>query len=207
MSHTEERTVRDVSFFVVPLVCAAAPQMGCGTLAKPLLLRLDKVAGVDEAWLNRQGTILAIVWAGGRENRNAGAVFSLLQEAGLCASELRGSEQRDAQAAFRRAHDWFRAAQVDSLSKDEAAVIARRLVSRLAQRVDLTADQEARLTEALRCACVQILTETVEKSADARLEEIARTLPRVASEFLDRADLSAFEQVMELGHRPLPGES
>ncbi len=207
MSHTEERTVGDVSFFVVPLVCAAAPQMGCGTRAKPLLSRLDNLAGVHEAWLNRQGTILAIVWAGGREKRNAAAVLSLLQEAGLRAFELRGSAQRDAQAAFRRAHDWFRAAQVDALSKDEAGVIAGRLVSRLAQRVDLIADQEARLTEALRYACVQILTDTVEKSADARLEEIARTLPRVASEFLDRADLSAFEQVLDLGHRPLPGEA
>lgn len=88
---------------------------------------------------------------------------SLLQEAGLRASELCGSEQRDTQAAFRRARDWFRAPQVDTLNKDEAVVIATKLVSRLAQRLDLMADQEARLTETLPYACVQILTETVEK--------------------------------------------
>src|SRR6267154_1451094 len=52
-----------VSFYEVPLVCPAAPQIGCGSAAKPLLLELERSDVVSEAWLNRAGTIMAIVWS------------------------------------------------------------------------------------------------------------------------------------------------
>src|SRR5437868_13769074 len=55
-------TADRVSVFKVPLVCPAAPQIGCGSASKPILLDLEKQPGVLEAWLNRAGTIIAIVW-------------------------------------------------------------------------------------------------------------------------------------------------
>src|SRR3989442_1115070 len=54
-----------VSFYRVQLVCPAAPQIGCGSAAKPLLLELEGRPGLAEAWLNRAGTIIALV----RESR------------------------------------------------------------------------------------------------------------------------------------------
>lgn len=45
-----------VSFFEVPLVCAAASCLGCGTLAKPILSEIEGEGSVREAWLNRKGT-------------------------------------------------------------------------------------------------------------------------------------------------------
>src|SRR5204862_6491220 len=59
-----------VSFYRVQLVCPAAPQIGCGSAAKPLLLELERQPGVAEAWLNRTGTILAIVPKSGAQYRS-----------------------------------------------------------------------------------------------------------------------------------------
>src|SRR6266571_6802234 len=52
----------EISVFKAPLVCPAAPQIGCGSAAKPILLDLEHQPGVLEAWLNRAGTKIAVVW-------------------------------------------------------------------------------------------------------------------------------------------------
>src|SRR5438093_12373547 len=59
---TAELTAERVSVFKAPLVCPAAPQIGCGSASKPILLDLEKQPGVLEAWLNRAGTRIAVVW-------------------------------------------------------------------------------------------------------------------------------------------------
>src|SRR5260370_17140415 len=51
-----------ITFYDVPLVCGAAPEIGCGSRAKPLLIDLEQQIGIKEAWLNRTGTIVAIAW-------------------------------------------------------------------------------------------------------------------------------------------------
>src|SRR5260370_41803978 len=48
-----------ITFYDVPLVCGAAPEIGCGSRAKPLLIDLEQQSGIKEAWLNRTGTIAA----------------------------------------------------------------------------------------------------------------------------------------------------
>jgi hypothetical protein len=50
-----------VSMFAVPFKCEAAPQIGCGSISKPILLELEGNPAISEAWLNRTGTILAVV--------------------------------------------------------------------------------------------------------------------------------------------------
>src|SRR5713101_7437080 len=55
-------TADRVSVFKAPLVCPAAPQIGCGSASKPILLDLERQPGVLEAWLNRAGTIISVVW-------------------------------------------------------------------------------------------------------------------------------------------------
>ncbi|MEO6435968.1 MAG: hypothetical protein ABIP55_09430 [Tepidisphaeraceae bacterium] len=95
-----------VSFFEVPLVCAAAPRLGCGKLAKPILSEIEGEEPVREAWLNRKGTVLAVVWAGRSENR-AGTerVMSILRNRGLKATRLEGSDLHQAIATFGSGHD------------------------------------------------------------------------------------------------------
>src|SRR5215467_10559444 len=53
---------KDVSVFQVGWQCPAAPAIGCGSHAKPVLLKLQADPSVREAWLNRQGTMVAVVW-------------------------------------------------------------------------------------------------------------------------------------------------
>ena len=51
-----------IAFYNVPLVCGAAPDIGCGSRIKPLFLDTEKESSVKESWTNRQGTVLAFVW-------------------------------------------------------------------------------------------------------------------------------------------------
>ena len=59
---TKSTNQETIAFYDVPLVCGAAPSIGCGSRAKPLLVDLEQQAPIREAWLNRAGTIVAIVW-------------------------------------------------------------------------------------------------------------------------------------------------
>jgi hypothetical protein len=52
-----------ITLYDVSLVCGAAPAIGCGSRAKPLLMDLEEQSTIKEAWLNRAGTIVAIVWS------------------------------------------------------------------------------------------------------------------------------------------------
>src|SRR5438094_9088186 len=60
--HATTVTADQISVFKAPLVCPAAPQIGCGSASKPILLDLERQSGVLEAWLNRAGTRIAVVW-------------------------------------------------------------------------------------------------------------------------------------------------
>src|SRR3989441_12521464 len=77
-----------VSVFKAPLVCPAAPQIGCGSASKPILLDLERQPGVLEAWLNRAGTIIAVVWKPESDAENHSKVATGLKEDR--ATELQG---------------------------------------------------------------------------------------------------------------------
>src|SRR5258708_19828713 len=55
-------TADRISLFTVPLRCPAAPDIGCGTQSKPILLELQREPTIAETWLNGTGTVLAVVW-------------------------------------------------------------------------------------------------------------------------------------------------
>src|SRR5262245_62288427 len=67
-----------ISFYNVKLVCSAAPHIGCGSASKPILLELEHNPLVSEAWLNRPGTILAVVWEEKVSARKRAKVVSAL---------------------------------------------------------------------------------------------------------------------------------
>src|SRR5260370_39252477 len=87
----EGTSKKDVSVYQVPWVCPAAHQIGCGSHAKPILLELEQNPGVSEAWLNRQGTAVGVVWEpdGKRKARSEGE-RTLQEQKG---SKLRGKER------------------------------------------------------------------------------------------------------------------
>src|SRR6516165_10433198 len=87
-----------ISIFKVPLVCPAAPQIGCGSASKPILLDLEKEPGVLEAWLNGAGTRIAIVWKPDSDAKTRRNVAGDLQEDR--ATELDGKLRDETVADF-----------------------------------------------------------------------------------------------------------
>ena len=118
-----------ITFYDVPLVCGAAPAIGCGSRAKPLLMDLEQRTAIKEAWLNRAGTIVATVWSGpARTEEVAKPVFER--------HEIPYTERRDDKQtaeSFRSEGRWLRGAEVDRLSLEEARVIAETSVSAAAR--------------------------------------------------------------------------
>lgn len=92
----------NVTFYQVPLMCHAAPGIGCGSRSKPVLLDLESKSIVKEAWLDREGKTLAIVWKDGvAAPRRAVAVMAVRKAHDLSAEELGGEARATALASFR----------------------------------------------------------------------------------------------------------
>lgn len=88
------KTNESVSIYKVPLVCPAAPNIGCGSKSKPILQQLeDQSITVDEAWLYRTGTHIAIVWAkNSLQTDRLSRVKSILSKNSLNVEEIVGEE-------------------------------------------------------------------------------------------------------------------
>jgi len=128
-----------ITFYDIPLVCGAAPAIGCGSRAKPLLMNLERQAAIREAWLSRAGTIVAIVWSGpARTAEVARPVFER--------HEVQYKERRDDKpSSFRKKGSWFRGAEVDQLSLDEAREIAEISVVSAARERLVSAEEAAQI--------------------------------------------------------------
>ena len=129
-----------ITFYDVPLVCGAAPEIGYGSRAKPLLLDLERQAAVKEAWLNRAGTIVAIVWRDDTCPEIAKAVFER--------HEIQYAERRDDQqpvGSFRIEGSWLRGAEVDRLSLEEAREIAETSVASAAKERLISVQEAAHI--------------------------------------------------------------
>ena len=127
-----------ISFYDVPLICNAAPAIGCGSRSKPALLELEKDPAVKEAWLNRQGTVIAIVWKSSEQNDVANLIFEKTNVDFKSADE---NESRSWLKNFRKENHWFRGADVDKLSIEEAGTIADRYVSLALQNKWITQEE------------------------------------------------------------------
>jgi hypothetical protein len=128
-----------ITFYDVPLVCGAAPAIGCGSRAKPLLIDLEQQTAIEEAWLNRAGTIVAIVWSG--PIRTAEVAKPIFEK-----HEVQYMERRDDRStSFRKEEGWFRGAEVDRLSQEEAREIAETSASTAAREALVSAEEAARI--------------------------------------------------------------
>lgn len=208
----------DVSFYEVPLVCAAAPQIGCGSKSKPVLLGLEKKStAVSEAWLNREGTMIAIVWQKGAssELRKATAK-SVFEENNMQVTGLSGQEHKNMLSVFSNKENWYRGNDVDKLSLEEADVIARRLVSRVNSKTSLSKEKSEKLQSELASVFKSTflnLNPTAEinsnenKVFEQNVRKVEDQLLEVGSKYLDEAEMSALKDAISLGWRPTEKES
>jgi hypothetical protein len=192
-----------ISFFKAPLVCPAAPQIGCGSASKPILLDLENQSGVAEAWLNRAGTIIAVVWKPDVNAEARSHVAAELKEDR--ATEMEGTSRDEAVKDFLSGKSWYHAADVDRLSEEEAAIIAARLVRWMKAKTTLAKDK----AEGLQRAFTDVLRRDL-TGESARQNQKPPRLTDVAREYLDQAQVKILkeaikdEEAVENGERPVP---
>ncbi len=133
-----------VGLYHVDLVCPAAPLIGCGSVAKPLLLELERSTNVSEAWLNRSGTVIAVVW---KQKTTAAHRAKSLESSlqGQKFVEIKDKAREKLLAGFFSGNGWFRGGDVDRLSEEEAGIIAGRLVRRIRKQITLSAEKSKAL--------------------------------------------------------------
>lgn len=201
-----ENATAPLSFFRVALACEAAPHIGCGPIAAPVLVEVEQQPGVREVWLNRKGTVLGVVWTG--VDTDPRTVIRTLDGHGISGIELEGDERQRAHEAFARRDGWYRPAQLQELSAEEAQVIAARLVRRLQRNIALPTEALDRLMGRLEQACARTLAEGAAAAVGIEVlrERVAAALIDEGRDILDPAAFGAFQAAVALGHRPLPGE-
>lgn len=120
--NTNEKPKENISFYKVPLVCGAAPEIGCGSRIKPLFVATKKEKAVKESWTNRQGTVIAIVW---NDTANEQQIEELFTKNDIDAERITDtSTLKELNASFRDKGRWYEGMDVDQLSIEEAGVIA-----------------------------------------------------------------------------------
>lgn len=132
-----------ITFYKTPLVCNASPNIGCGSRAKPVLLEMEKNPAVKEAWLNRSGTMLAIVW---KDKPQTQAVASpIFKENNVSFTALKEIDAATYLKTFRKPGIWYHGADVDMLSREEAATIANSAVKFAFENKLITQDEAVKI--------------------------------------------------------------
>jgi len=194
-----------VSVFKAPLVCPAAPQIGCGIASKPILLDLEKQPGVAEAWLNRAGTIIAVVWKPDANAEARSGVAAELKEDH--ATELEGTSRDEAVKDFLSGKGWYHGTDVDRLSEEEASIIAARLVRWVQAKSPLPKDKAEAMQREFSDSLRKDLT-----GENERLHQKPRRLTEIAGDYLKPEQIKVLkdaikdEQAIENGQKPVPKE-
>lgn len=202
-----ELTRERIGLFKVPLSCEAAAGLGCGVKAKPILQALARAPDVAQAWLNRAGTMIAVLWReSAASDRRVEHVRSILAEHGLAAPELTGAVRESALKEFSSGAGWYRGDAVDRLSAEEATIIAARLVRRVTAKVPLSDGTIKTLVAAFAEVCRQELIDRPLTSARLRRNAITDEVLKVGRLHLHGAAFKALQEAAALGYRPVRGE-
>ena len=146
-----------IDFYLVPLVCEAAPRIGCGCRTKPLLQALEANPEIKHAWLNKAGTTIAIQWHRAILGNEKLRVFSGVVDDGNTVPAIQASEYEALFAELRGGALWYNAETIDDLSRSEANIIGLRMVNRIKSSVALTQEKTTALQCAIACAVYKIL--------------------------------------------------
>jgi len=196
-----------ISVYQVRLRCEAAPVIGCGLRAKPVLEDLERVPSIREAWLNEAGILIAVVkTVAGSGTQGGDPVLAVFGAHRIAVQALRGAQFAKALSDFASQPGWYRGADVDRLSGEEARIIAARLVTRLRTRAALPELQVDAREMAVAEACVHELIRNPTQSPAARKRRLASAVLAAARTRLDAPAYAAFADAVKLGHRPLPDE-
>jgi len=188
-----------VSFFEVPLGCPAVKDLGCGSLAAPVMAELERNRKVSEVWLNHPGTVLAVVWRDLGDHRGGAAVVKrAFQGRGLDIATVEGELVHNARRDFETGAKWYRPADVDRLSQEEAKVLASRLVDHVEETDPLPAER----SRALRAELAPAVYRCLRAGCAAGMKDVLA----VAGKHLDARGLARFREGLNEGLESLSGE-
>jgi copper chaperone CopZ len=125
-----------ISFYKAPLVCHAAPSIGCGSKAKFMLADLEENKNaIEGAWLNKEGTVVAIKWnTGTAENQKTAIIKKISGNHDIALTTLALTEASNYAHSFPNRNKWFKGREVDALSKEEAGIIAKNTIEKYKAR-------------------------------------------------------------------------
>lgn len=197
-----------LTFYSAPLVCAAAPEIGCGSRTKPILLMLGTKPEVYGTWLSRQGTTIAIAWdpetPASQRTEIATSTFGQLE---IAAVELIGDDRKQVLKEFSSDALWYGTEALDLLSDEEANIIAARLVRRLEARAAISGETARKLETTIAEVFRKRFTGREEGRPTRTAPELQAAALQEAGSFLDEKTLAALKEVVALGNRPLAGEN
>lgn len=193
-----------VSFYAVPLACPAAHNLGCGSAAKPVLLALEKKNIVQEAWLDHAGTTLAIVWKeGATGDARAAEIRSVEDDRGISLHDLTGEHRDKNLKSFAARTGWYRGAEVDRLSEEEAVVIADRLILRATRKAPTIADKSG----PLRTAMTNVIREQLTGCTSTQCRrDCHKKIVVIARKNLNDEEFNALMEAEKQGYRPIGDE-
>lgn len=184
-----------ISFYDVPLVCGASSSIGCGSRSKPLLMELEQNNQIKEAWLNRGGTIIAVVW---EDNANdikvrTGTVKPLFAKYEVPFKELKKKNERTTQMeTFAQNGKWYKGTNVDELSIEEAGIIAEKIVSVYFDAKIITEDQaigiRADIEAYFKTELIKIRTKENLYSANTQ-EEWRKAIVEIGEKYLGKGNV------------------
>jgi copper chaperone CopZ len=206
---SEERNIAPerISLFKVSLQCPAAPHIGCGTASKPILLQLEQEPGVTEAWLNRPGTQIAVVW---KPQADAAARRNVAAKLTDDAKEMEGEQRSESLQGFLSGKGWYRGADVDRLSEQEAGIIAARLIRRVEAKTPLPKEKAQEFQNDLAETWSKCVISGKHVAANAggqptcRFEDIGED---IAPKYLNQEQLKSWKEAVERGVLPLSDET
>lgn len=167
-------------------------------------MELEQDSSVSEAWLNRAGTKIAVVWNAASKPEARRTVATKLQAQD--ATEVAGRSRDEAIAEFLSGAGWYRGKAVDRLSEEEAGIIAVRLVRRVQAKIALTGDPAEGLQRALAEALKQRFTDAQAKENLDALLQSAHGLPEAAGPYLVKEQMPILQEAIARGLCPLPNE-
>lgn len=162
-ANMSERDATVIDFYETPLVCGAAPSIGCGSRSKPVLLDLEKEKVVVEAWLNRSGTIIGVVWSEAANKKEKQAVIdSTFARHELAATKVHDAERRTELLDHFDAEDaWYRGRQVDKLSREEAGIVAERVAGMIENHYPLESELRAKVVASVKTVFEKWFTDDI----------------------------------------------
>ncbi len=128
---------------------------------------------------------------------------SLADDRGISLHELTGERRNEELKSFESRNGWYRGAEVDRLSEEEAGVI----VDRLIRRAELKEPTISEKADGLRSALTKVIREQLTGCTSTQCrEDCHKKLTEIARQKLNDREFRALMEAEKQGYRPIGGE-